>query len=180
MIIENKLLYPNYLSVANLFSQVLKSETDELAALDELMNGLLNEITPNCTSKWLSDWEQLLEIENSEAQTEDERQSTIVSKLRSSGTLTHKRLKEIALSFNNGEVEIKEDHEKCQITLKFVGEKGIPSNFYDFKTAMAETQPAHLEVVYEITYNTRGYLEGFTRGRLNNYLRGDLRVVEIT
>lgn len=179
MIIENSLLYPSYLSISKIFSDVVNSEKNELTLVNNLMETFMDEITPNCTEKWVGDWEQLLEIENSEAQTIDERQSTVVSKLRTSGTLTHKRLKEIALSFKNGEVEIIEDYEKYKLVLKFVGEKGIPTNFIDFKNAMAITKPAHIEVVYEFTYNTRGYIGSFKRGTLNKYLRGDLRVVDI-
>lgn len=175
MIIKNPLLYPNYLSLSNLFSQLLESENEELSKTDNLMSCLLDEITPNKAGDWLSDWEELLAIENPEGQTIDERQATIVSKLRSSGTLTRKRLKEIALSFKNGEVEFIEDIPNFSFVVKFTSTLGKPPNFKDFMKAVQETVPAHLSVTYEFTYNTYESLKKYRHSGINNYTHQQLR-----
>lgn len=175
MIIKSPLLYPNYLSISNLFSKLLESENDELSKIDNLMSSLLDEITPNRANTWLSDWEELLAIENPEGQTTDERQATIVSKLRSSGTLTRKRLKEIALSFKNGEVEFIEDIANFSFVVKFTSTLGKPPNFNDFMKAVEETVPAHLSVTYEFTYNTYGLLKKYKHIEMENYTHQQLR-----
>lgn len=175
MIIKNQLLYPNYLSLSRVFSEVLKNESNELTLIDNLMNSLLDEITPNCADDWLSDWEQLLAIENPEGQSAEERQSTIVSKLRSSGTLTRRRLKEIALSFKNGEVEFIEDTASYSFIVKFTSTLGKPPNFNDFMNAVEETVPAHLKVTYEFTYNTYGLLKKYKHIEMEDYTHQQLR-----
>jgi hypothetical protein len=175
MIIKNPLLYPNYLSISNVFSELLKSEHEELSKIDNLMSRLLDEITPNRADAWLSDWEELLAIENPEGQTSDERQATIMSKLRSSGTLTRKRLKEIALSFKNGEVEFIEDIPNFSFVVKFTSTLGKPPNFNDFMKAVEKTVPAHLSVTYEFTYNTYESLKKYKHGEVNNYTHQELR-----
>lgn len=176
---KSDLLYPSYLKLSKTYSVLLNQEEEATNGLSSFVETLMAEITPSLTLDWIRDWELMLDIQNTSKQTLDERRARIVSKLRSSGNITEQRIKEIALSFKNGEVLITEDIPNYKITIRFISEKGIPSNFQDLEETIHKVRPAHIEVAYEFTYNTRTYLKQFTRTKLGDYTRDNLRVVTI-
>ena len=179
MLYMSDLLYPSYLKVSNTYHALLSEQNQAVESLSNFIDSLMDEITPGLTQNWVRDWEVMLDIHNTSDQTIEERRSRIISKLRSSGDMTEKRIEEIALSFKNGEVLVTEDIDNYTITIKFVSKKGIPSNFEDLKETIRKVRPAHLAVVYEFSYNTRNYLSQFSRNKLANYTRDDLKIVDI-
>lgn len=179
MLYMSDMLYPSYLKVSNTYSSLLNEQSEAVETLSDFVASLMDEITPGLTENWVRDWERMLDIQNTNHQTIEERRSRIISKLRSSGNMTKKRIKEIALSFKNGEIVITEDIPNHTIIIKFVSEKGIPSNFEDLEETITKVRPAHLEVIYEFSYNTRNYLNKYSRNELANYTRDDLKIVNI-
>ena len=162
------------------YDALLKVMEDEFVDSDVALQNVKNEMDPGKATLTLSDWENLLGISVNNDKPAEYRRSVIVSRLRSSGTLTNDRFKEIALSFENGDVEIDKDYANYKMTVRFVSEKGVPPNFDDFKEAVRIVNPSHVEIVYEFSYNTRGYFEQFNRGDLENFTKGDLRTSNIT
>lgn len=162
------------------YDALLKVMEDEFIDVDTALQNVKNELDPGKATLTLSDWENLLGISVNNDKPAEYRRSVIVSRLRSSGTLTNDRFKEIALSFENGDVEIDKDYANYKMTVKFVSEKGVPPNFDDFKDAISIVRPSHVEILYEFTYNTRGDLSVFTRDQLANYNRDDLRTMNIS
>lgn len=163
------LMFPVFIESESLFNELFKSKQNELNKLDEIVKGITREITPSLTNRWLFDWEHVLGLPTNEEETDEIRHSKIVSKLRSSGTFTEKRVKEIAWSYKNGDVSITEDKENHKVTIKFTSEKGIPPNYEDFEKTIDLVKPAHLQVKYEFTYNTRDELSKLTRSQLDNF-----------
>lgn len=174
------MMYPNYLKTAKLFSTLLASEIDEVDVFSQLVEVFSNELTPNMSERWLSDWETLLGLPVLDAASTEIRQSNILSILRSSGTLTSDRIKEISISYENGEVEVVEDTATHKFIVKFVGKKGVPPNYKAFTLAMEKVKPAHLEIGYEFSYNTRDYLSNFKREDLSKLIINDIREKNIT
>lgn len=172
---KNKLLYPAYLESSNLFRETLTSENSEVSRLNDIVGIFMNELSPNMAKEWLSEWEEMMNIPHTPDQPTDERQSIIISRLRSSGTLSRSRLKEIALSFKNGEVEFVEDTSNYSFIVKFISTLGKPPNFDDFMKAVEEVIPAHLRVDYEFTFNTNGFLSKYSYGQMNKYRHQQLR-----
>lgn len=175
MIFKNSLLYPKHLEVTQLFLNVLSSESNECLVLENLITNLTDELAPNLSSRWLSDWEQILGLSVTPEKPDSERQSKITSQLRSSGTLSRSRLKEIALSFKNGEVEFVEDTSNYSFIVKFISTLGKPPNFDDFMSAVEKTVPAHLKVTYEFTFNTNKHLTKYNYKTLKDFTHMQLR-----
>lgn len=171
---------PAFLLKDFFYSGVLKVLEEELSDLLKEVDGLKEERIPATSTKLLSRWEAFLDIPIHEDKPIEYRRSVIVSKLRSSGTLTLQRFKEIAMSFENGDVELTENHDQHQMKVKFVSERGMPPNYDDFKTVVEEVKPAHVEVIYEFTYNTRDYLKKFSRENLKHFTKEGLRTANIT
>jgi len=174
-VLKQKMLYPDYLKSERLFSEILESESQEIDLFSQLVDVFSKELTPSLSDEWLGDWEELLGLPILTNTSAEIRQSNIVSLLRSSGTLTSKRLKEIAISYQNGEIEVKEDTVNHKFTISFIGKKGVPPNYDAFKLAVGKAKPAHLNVEYEFSYNTRNYLTQFKREDLSKLIINDIR-----
>lgn len=172
--------FPAFMLKNFFYDALLKVMEGEFVDADAALQNIKNEMDPGKATLTLSDWERLLNISVNEDKLAEYRRSVIISRLRSSGTLTNDRFKEIALSFENGDVEIDKDYENYKMTVKFVSERGIPPNFDDFTEAIGIVRPSHVEVVYEFTYNTRDNLSALTRDQMANFTRDDLRTMNIS
>lgn len=139
----------------------------------------LESLLKNCfvpTSDFsLSLWERLIGLKDGTGFTNAERRSNILAKLNSEQTLTYTAFSEIVNSFEYGNILIIEGYNNYQITLKFIDENGIPSNLDDFKARIREVVPAHIDILYEDTYNTYTFLSGFTYGELESFDYDTLR-----
>lgn len=82
----------------------------------------------------------------------DTRRGRVMSKLRGTGTVTKTMMKNVALSFVNGEIEIEEFPSEYCFAVKFTSRTGIPYNIEDIKAMIEEIKPAHLAVEYIFTY----------------------------
>ena len=61
-------------------------------------------------------------------------------------------LKDTALAFECGEVEVTEMYNDYIFKLKFISQKGRPKNLDDFKNAIDEIKPAHLAYILEFMF----------------------------
>jgi len=82
----------------------------------------------------------------------DTRRGRVMSKLRGTGTVTKKMMKNVALSFINGDIEIIEYPSKYCFAVKFTSRTGVPYNINDIQNIIEEIKPAHLAVEYIFTY----------------------------
>lgn len=155
----------NIQSSLNVESDLLKSHITDL--LDQFF-------IDNAT--WgLTFWEKELGLQIDETERLDSRRSRIKTRLRGQGTITANMIKNICSSFSGGEVEIIENNENYEITIKFVGTVGIPSNMEYLKSSLVETLPAHLGFSFEYTFNTQKDLTKFTHLKLKQYTHYQLR-----
>jgi hypothetical protein len=63
-------------------------------------------------------------------------------------------MKSIVSSFDNGTVDLIEDNPNYTFTIKFTDTRGLPPNLDDLKAIVEKLKPAHLAVVYELTFMT--------------------------
>lgn len=120
------------------------------AAKDDLFSQLFVD-----TATWgLTAWEKALGINTDVTKPYDFRRERIKAKLRGTGTTTRSMIKQTAVAYSNGEVEVIEDTTNYNIVIKFVGTKGIPQNIDDLTLTINEIKPSHLSFTYEYTYNT--------------------------
>lgn len=158
---ERKIDLMEYLPIYYLNNKTMqaiqKQDGVELARLYTCIENAVNQFfVPTATEEGLRSWEELLAIPRNLLLTAEERREVIIAKLRGSGTTTVQLVKEVSESFAYGEVEVIEKNSLYTIRIKFVGQKGIPSNLEGLKKALREIVPAHLGIEYEFTYMTWG------------------------
>ena len=103
----------------------------------------------------------------------DERRETIKAKLRGVGVATPQLIKNVVETYSNGEVEVLELNSAGTITIKFIGEYGVPAKISEIQKLLREIVPAHLEIVYEykyVTYNqSKGAYGTYDEMKATNY-----------
>ncbi len=92
----------------------------------------------------------------------DERRERVKAKLRGTGTTTHQMIKEMALAFSCGDIDIEFTPSDYLVTIKYISQMGVPTNEEVFKNAIRDIIPAHLAVAYEYTYVTWKMIEDET------------------
>jgi len=143
---------PRYYETSRVMKSIIQSnglEVDKLRqALDETLDNFFVR-----TSTWGIDiWESELGLNPSQDQPLSERQDRVVSRLRGTGTATIKVVKEVAESYDNGAIDVIEDHAVYTDIIRFVDTAGVPPNLEDLKKAVRAVVPAHLEIIYEFNY----------------------------
>lgn len=124
----------------------------------DVINGNIKDLIDNIfvdTATWSLDlWEEELGIDTVLNDTLENRRSRILAKLRGYGICTKKHIKNVAVSYGYGEVELIEHYEDYMLEIKFISTLGIPPNLDDFKKTMRLIIPAHIGIKYEFKYNT--------------------------
>lgn len=110
----------------------------------------------------LKKMEKEFDIVASKSSTLDDRRSKLLSILRGQGVTNILKIKTIAESFENGEVEIVPHFEDYYYAIKFVGKKGIPNRLDDLYSSIEAVNPCHLGINYEFNYERWGELYGNT------------------
>lgn len=129
-----------------------------LSALDRAGDRLLDAMEDHLqqldvrTATWgLTLWEGRHEIVPTFADHEA-RRSTVMARMRGTGTTTVAMIQNLASSYSNGEIEVLEYPKQFRIEIKFVNTVGAPSNLDALTAALRAVLPAHLEWSYVITY----------------------------
>lgn len=162
--------------------EILAAEVRELEALVANIDGYADQMSPSSATQGLARWEAVLgldpttpsatwgelsrsnstfgelnetqwgEIGNGSKPRRAERRSKIKSRLRGIGTITESLIKSVAESYSNGSVHITVDPANYTVTVRFVGELGVPVLLDDIKRVLRESIPAHLAIKYEYSY----------------------------
>lgn len=115
---------------------------------DDLLNQLFVE-----TATWgLEHWERIFGIETVLNKPINERRYFLLAKMRGYGSMTKKKLAEVAGAFYGGDVVITDEPESYRVRVKFVSSYGVPPNLDDVAKALGELIPAHLELVFDYSY----------------------------
>jgi len=148
---------PNYYKTSIVIDNLNNANAIELDSFDKKLDGVLNQFFVDTADYSLERWERELGITVNNNYDTNYRRSIILSKIRGQGTVTIKLIKNVAESFENGDVNVIENNTEYSFTIKFVGTKGIPPNIDDLKKAIEDIKPAHLAVLFEFTYNLWNY-----------------------
>jgi len=144
----------NYYETSSVVGEHLNANAIELTTFKTKLDNVLNQFFVDTADYTLSRWEKQLGIPVNENIATEFRRSRIKSKLRGQGTITVAMIKNVAESFQNGEVNVIEDNANYSFTIKFVSTKGIPPNISDLQKAIEDIKPAHLAYTLAYTYNT--------------------------
>ena len=104
--------------------------------------------------------EKILKIIPDIDATLEDRQAKLLSILRGLGVTNVLKIKTIAKSFRNGDVEIIPHYDENYYIINFTGEKGIPPRLQDLYDSINLVNPAHLGVKYQFNYERWGELYG--------------------
>ncbi|MBB6217504.1 hypothetical protein HNQ80_003625 [Anaerosolibacter carboniphilus] len=143
---------PSYYRTSKVIANLTNMEEKELHDFKNKLEEVLNQFYVDAATYTLERWERELGIPINHSKPIEHRRSAIKSKIRGSGTITVKLIKNVAESFTNGEVEVVENPENYSFTIRFVSIRGIPSNIDDLKKAIKEIKPAHLVDEYYYRY----------------------------
>ena len=157
---------PFFYSNSSEVSVIQISLNNENSKLQNAVKDLLNQLFVNSATWGLDYWENLLDLYTNRSEPIENRRARIKTRLRGQGTATKDVIKNVCMSFTNGEVEVIEDSLNYSITLKFVGTGGIPTNLDYLLKSIKTTIPAHLAIQFSFTYILLRELETFTLNRL--------------
>lgn len=149
-----------------IFTKIFASQQAQIDKLNNDLDDLLNQAFI-CSATWgLKYWENELNIIVDETDSYENRRSRCFAQIRGTGNCTIDYMKQVALSYQCGDIEIIEDFENYRFTVKFVNKRGIPEKIDDLKKTLRLISPAHLDIEYEFNYLTWGELKEYRYGEL--------------
>lgn len=132
------------------------------------------------TATWGLDlWEAALGLKTEAGKSGDDRRAQIRARLRGAGTVTAERVKNVAESYVNGEVEVTEQAAQYRIVIRFTSIRGIPGDMETLRRMLREIVPAHLEIGYQYTYTTWGEASAVSWSALRGGTWGALRTRQL-
>ena len=170
-------MLPSFYHNSDFVKAYMSSQSVEHSFLKESIEDLVNNLYVNTATWGLDYFEEKLGLQTDKSKTYEERRERIKAKKRGNGTTTIKMLKDTALAFECGEVEVAEMYNDYIFKLKFVSQKGRPKNLDDFKNAIEEIKPAHLAYMLEFTFNTNQELKNKTHSNLSQFTHAQIREV---
>lgn len=142
---------PRYYETSRVMGGILQAKGSQFDKFFQTLNEILDQFFVKKATWNLSKWEQELGLPPSTASVQ-ERRERILSKLSGYGTATLSIVKQVAESYDNGTIDVIQDHAAYTVYITFVDTSGIPPNIQDFQEAIRAILPAHLDVVYEFNY----------------------------
>lgn len=170
---------PDYYKDSKVMENINNANAIELNLIDVNLKDTYNQLFVDTANIYLERWEKELGLPIANAYDINYRRTKIYSKKKGQYTITPIQIKNIAESFENGEVEVIEHNSDYYFIIRFTSTKGIPQNLQDLKDAINELKPAHLGVEYEFTFTTWGEVKTITWGSVKTETWGELRTREV-
>lgn len=143
---------PRRYETSRFVQDLFQTEGIELDNFRDTLNQILDQFFARTATWALDRWEDELGLPPAPDQPISERQDRIVSRLRGTGTATIRVIKEVAEAYDNGTIDVIEDHAAYTVLLRFVDTTGVPPNLNDLIAAVRAVLPAHLSLAYEFNY----------------------------
>ena len=159
--------------------------TDRLNWLEGIFEEIVNNAyIKNMNEESLSKLEKEFKIKPDGDMTLEDRKDFLLSILRGIGVTNVEKLKNIAKTYECGDIEVIQNYSRYSIIIKFVSILGIPKRLNDLKKAIEKVVPCHLGISYEFKYNILNDLtpytlqEFVTKGlTLDDLASGDLKIL---
>ena len=170
-------MLPSFYHNSDFVKAYMSSQNIEHNFIKESIEDLVNNLYVNTATWGLDYFEEELGLQTDKTKSYEERRERIKAKKRGNGTTTIKMLKDTALAFECGEIDITEMYADYMFKIKFISEKGRPKNLDDFKNAIDEIKPAHLAYILEFMFNTHQQLKPKTHQELSPFTHQEIREV---
>jgi len=151
---KNKLLayQPDYYKNSKVMENINNTNAIEIDLINDKLQDINSQLFVDTATYSLERWEKDLGLPIANNYNEDYRRSKIYSKKKGQYTITPTQIKNIANSFQNGNVDVIRDEANYKFFIKFTSVVGTPPNLNDLKNAIEELKPAHLIVEYLYSY----------------------------
>lgn len=145
--------------------ELFLAEEQELYKLDERIEAMIgNSSITYADAETVARLEFEFGVSTDDAKPLSQRKSVILAKLRGSGVTTPAFIRNLANSFENGDIEVIESvHTPYIIKIKFISVRGKPPNLLDFEHALREIMPAHIAIEYIFTYFTWDEFDSYNK-----------------
>lgn len=143
--------------------ELFVAEDTELEVLDKALADFEGNAAI-CTSdaKTLDRLEKEFAVGGESGLTLAQRRSVVLAALRGRGVTTPELVRNMALAFENGDVEVLESPDKPYVvTIKFISAYGVPPRLNDFYRALRTIMPAHLDIDYIFRFMTWNEFDGY-------------------
>ena len=164
---------------------IYKKLTDRLNWLEGIFEEIVNNAyIKDMNEEALTRLEKEFKVKPDSEMTLEDRKTFLLSILRGVGVTNVEKLKNIAKTYECGDIEVIQNYSSYSIIIKFVSVLGIPKRLNDLKKAIEKVVPCHLGISYEFKYNTLNDLtpytlqEFVTKGlTLDDLASGDLKTL---
>lgn len=130
----------------------------------------------NASEETIDGWETWFGLKKTGWNLED-RRARLIYTFNSRGFFSPQFLKDQALIFSKGEIEIEEEFEKYHFVINFVGYIGIPDNLTSFLEMVDINKPAHLTFEMVFRHRVHRELKEFQHSTLKKYTHKELREI---
>lgn len=159
-------------------NNLLQSIGKEFGVLSYNINELLNQMYVDTTTWGLELWEKQLGIQTDISKSNTARREIIKAKLRGAGTTTKSMIKNTAIAFSGGDVDVIEYPKENRFVIQFVGVLGIPPNMAGLIQSIEEIKPAHLSYSFKYTYTVWNNFNDLKWNDINTKIWAELRIYE--
>ena len=170
---------PAFVSALLEMAELYRTEGYELGTAKCTFSDLVDQCFVQTATWGLLRWEEVYGIATNFSLSYEQRREIILAKMRGQGTTTVEMIRNTAIAFSGGEVEVIEDNAHYNFIVRFVGQYGIPQNMQAFKEMLEEIKPAHLGYTLEYRFVIWNELKPYLWIELKPYTWDGLRVKEI-
>lgn len=153
----------------------IKACEQEIKLSHELFLNIKNCIMSQTDENRIEEWEEWFGLSDEKSWSLKDRIDRLIYTFNSRGFFTPKFLKDQAMIFTNGEIDIIEDFPNYHFTIQFTSMIGTPPNIDSFKEMVNVNKPAHLTYDIKYRYRTWGELKPFTWETLKAYTWEEVR-----
>lgn len=170
---------PAFVSALLEMAELYRAEGYELGTAKCTFSDLVDQCFVQTATWGLLRWEEVYGIATNFSLSYEQRREIILAKMRGQGTTTVEMIRNTAIAFSGGEVEVIEDNAHYNFIVRFVGQYGIPRNMQAFKEMLEEIKPAHLGYTLEYRFVIWNEMKPYLWIELKPYTWDGLRVKEI-
>lgn len=152
------------LGKVDVFAETARAEELEFDWLYKVLDALDKNMTlSETTEDAIARKEAWFGVELNEGKRLNDRVAVLVAKHRGQGTTTEAFIRNVALSFEYGDIFVDDSSAAYTVVIIFNDVMGVPANLDDFYAAINEVMPAHLAVDFVFRYLTWDMYEGYNR-----------------